>query len=355
MNDKILSPFNPRYTITPRLLELIKNITAQIALLNTRRFSQVILAEFERHAREISAFSSTSIEGNPLPLTEVRKILKSHPRHITDSQKEVVNYNEALVMLNEQLAFNRNVPFSLPYILNIHKTIMNGLLLKNKCGILRREPVFVNDPRLRKTIYWPPDHGDVPFLMKDLISFVRQNSTQTDPIILAGIFHKQFVVIHPFIDGNGRAVRLATKVLLAGMGLNTFNLFSFENYYNRNVSRYFSSVGVTGNYYDVEKDIDFTAWLEYFAEGILDELFRVAKELNATISEPSAQLRDYHKAMLAHIEKHGFITDREYAHLTDRARPTRAIDFNKMIAMGYIERFGKGKATYYKLKVKNNS
>lgn len=30
-------------------------------------------------AREISSFSSTSIEGNPLPLTEAKKILKSRP------------------------------------------------------------------------------------------------------------------------------------------------------------------------------------------------------------------------------------------------------------------------------------
>ncbi|MHB9156250.1 MAG: Fic family protein [Endomicrobiales bacterium] len=352
MSKSKIFPFNPRYTITPRLLELIKIITAQIALLNNRRFSKVVLAEIERHAREISTFSSTSIEGNPLPLTEVRKLLKNHPQNITDSQKEVINYNEALIMLNEQLAANGNAAFNLPFILNIHKIITKRLMLKSKCGSLRCESVFVNDPRLRKTIYWPPDHGDVQALMKSLISFVQQKRVQIDPIILAGLFHKQFVTIHPFIDGNGRTVRLATKALLAGMGLNTFNLFSFENYYNRNVSRYFSTVGVRGNYYDISNDIDFTAWLEYFAEGILDELYRVTKELNATVIEPATVLKEYQKAMLAYIDKQGFITDREYSRLTDRARPTRAIDFNKMIEMGYIERLGKGKATYYKRKNK---
>ena len=350
MSKNKISSFDPRYTITPRLLELIKTITVQIALLNNRRFSKVVLAEFELHAREISTFSSTSIEGNPLPLTEVRKILKNHPHNITDSQKEVVNYNEALVMLNKQLTAIKGIEFNLPFILNIHKIIMNGLLLKSKCGSLRCEPVFVNDPRLRKTVYWPPDHGDVQVLMKSLVGFVQKNRAHIDPLILAGLFHKQFVITHPFSDGNGRTVRLATKALLADMGLNTFNLFSFENYYNRNVNRYFSTVGVPGNYYDIADNIDFTAWLEYFAEGILDELYRVTKELNATVIEPAVVLQEYQKAMLAYIDEHGFITDREYSRLTDRARPTRAIDFNKMIEMGYIERFGKGKATYYKQK-----
>lgn len=63
------------------------------------------------------------------------------------------------------------------------------------------------------------------------------------------------------------------------MSLNTFYLFSFENYYNQNVSRYFQEVGVLGNYYEIEDKIDFTSWLEYFTDGIIDELLRVIKEL----------------------------------------------------------------------------
>ncbi|MBD3272196.1 MAG: hypothetical protein GF384_06645 [Elusimicrobia bacterium] len=342
--------FNPLYTITPKLLDFIKQIYAQIALLNTRSFPKVILAEFESHAREISAFSSTSIEGNPLPLTEVRKILKTKPHNISTSQKEVINYNNTLLMLNNQLKYEKGINLNLSLVLTIHKMTMKDLSIKAKCGKLRNEPVFANDPRLRKTVYWPPDQKDVPFLMGTLIDYIKNNRSTIDPILLAGIFHKQFVVIHPFIDGNGRTVRLATKVLLADMGLNTFNLFSFENYYNRNVSRYFQNVGLFGNYYDIANSLNYTAWLEYFAEGILDELFRVSKELNIAAVEPSKELKDYHKSILKFIEEKGFITDREYAKITKRAKPTRALDFNKLIQLGYIERIGKGKATYYRPK-----
>jgi hypothetical protein len=71
-------------------------------------------------------------------------------------------------------------------------------------------------------------------LMQELIQFSDKNQEVIDPLILAGIFHKQMVIIHPFIDGNGRTTRLATKILLAILGINTFKLFSFENYYNKN-------------------------------------------------------------------------------------------------------------------------
>ena len=88
---------------------------------------------------------------------------------------------------------------------------------------------------------------DVPKLTQGLVNFVQDNRSKIDPIILAAIFHKQFVIIHPFIDGNGRTVRLATKAILASLGINTFYLFSFENYYNKNVTSYFSHVGEKGN------------------------------------------------------------------------------------------------------------
>jgi len=99
------------------------------------------------------------------------------------------------------------------------------------------------------------------------------------------------VIIHPFIDRNGRTARLATKVLLARMGLNTFNLFSFENYYNQNVTRYFQNVGLMGNYYDLKDDMDFTPWLEYFTDGIIDELLRVKKELEKETATPDTVLK----------------------------------------------------------------
>lgn len=341
--------FNPKYTISPKLLENIKRISTLVFELNNKRFPKVILADLEKKAREISAHASTSIEGNPLPLTEVKKILKTHPQYIRDSEREVLNYNEALLWLNE-LVKKENIIFDLPLVLRIHKSIITGLQPLYRCGKIRKEAVFVNDPKIKKTVYWPPDHQDVPLLMKELFAYVGKNRKVIDPLIIAGIFHKQFVIIHPFMDGNGRTVRLATKILLARMGLDTFNLFSFENYYNQNVSTYFQRVGAQGNYYGLQKHIDFTPWLEYFTDGIIDELLRVSKILQTESITPETILQPHHYIILDHIKKNGFITDKIYSTLTKRAKPTRNQDFNKLIELGNIERLGKGKATIYKFK-----
>lgn len=341
--------FTPRYTITEKLLATIKHINSLVIELNHRRFSHPVLASLEKSARDLSTFASTSIEGNPLPLTEVKKILKSSPAHIRDSEKEVLNYNLALTNLDKNLK-NGKLKVSLQLILQIHRQVMQGLLPKSETGLLRQKPVVVNDPRTGQIVYIPPDDIDVRSLIMNLLEFILDNQGKIDPLILAGIFHRQMVLIHPFMDGNGRVTRLATKVLLAQMEVNTFKLFSFENYYNQNVTRYFQSVGERGNYYELAGTIDFTHWLEYFTEGIVDELLRVQKILPPVITTPETTLQPHLTRLLKYLQANGFIADRDYAKLVSRAKSTRALDFKKLIKLGLIERKGRGKATYYVLR-----
>lgn len=338
--------FNPKYTITDQLLLNITRINTLVRDLNDRRFPKVVLVEFEKTAREVSTFASTSIEGNPLPLTEVKKVLKSRPENVRDSEKEVLNYNQALETLNKLLTTNK-VEVSFQLLLTIHKQVTTGLLKSFESGTLRQKPVVVNDPRSGKIVYLPPDYGEVRGLMTDLITFIIENNEKIDPLILAGIFHKQMVIIHPFMDGNGRTTRLTTKVLLAKMGLNTFNLFSFENYYNQNVTTYFQTVGEYGDYHELYNSIDFTNWLEYFTGGLIDELLRIQKLLPEIGNTPQTKLDHHHLKMMEYIKANGFINDRSYALLTDRAKATRTLDFQKLVILGLIKRQGKGRSTYY--------
>ncbi len=350
------SDFNPIYSISPKLLENIKQITLLINELNHANLTRLVLLSLEENARQVSTHSSTAIEGNPLPLTVVKKILKNQPNKLRDTEQEITNYNEALIYLKNYSKIPRisssakeKTSINLKLILDIQKIVMLKLLPKAKLGKLRKEPVFVNNPQTGKTIYWPPDHHDVPKLVNELINFTTKNIDILDPVILAGLFHKQFVIIHPFIDGNGRCTRLLTKHLLANLGLNTFHLFSFENYYNQNVSQYFQLVGIRGNYYDLYKKLDFSEWLEYFSGGIIDELLRVKPLIKQESINPKNTLEKHDKKILDYINKHGFITDKIYSSLTERAKATRSLDFQKLIQLDLIKRLGKGPATYYKL------
>ena len=65
--------FSPAYTITDKLLGNIKRIGILVVELNHQHYPNTVLLEFEQDARAISSHASTSIEGNPLPLTDVKK------------------------------------------------------------------------------------------------------------------------------------------------------------------------------------------------------------------------------------------------------------------------------------------
>jgi Fic family protein len=339
--------FEPKYQVSPQLLDTIKRIVVLVHELNKQQVGDVVLAQLRSEAQATSAYASTAIEGNPLPLTEVKRLLKSRPEHIRQSEREVLNYNQALLWLYQHQQF----ALAPTLLCELHRQVMAGLLPNELVGRWRREPVVVRDPRTGGAVYLAPDHQDVERLVDDLMAFVEAQRNVLDPLLLAGLFHKQCVIIHPFVDGNGRTTRLATNILLAGLGINFFPLLSFENYYNQNVTRYFQMVGVFGDYYELAPNLDFTPWLEYFAEGILDELLRLAQVLERRhgpgASSPAERLEVHHRLILAIIDEQGFVTDRDYAQRTARAKATRSLDFRKLIELGLIVRRGRGRSIYY--------
>ena len=233
----------------------------------------------------------------------------------------------------------------------IQGQVVNGLMDNpSHCGALRKAPVIIRNPRkIDEIVFIPPDSKDVRKLIGDLLKFIESNIGKIDPIILAGIFHRQCVIIHPFIDGNGRTTRLLTTAILGKAGLDLFEIFSFENYYNRNITRYFKAVGLEGDYYDLKDNIDSSAWLEYFADGILDELRRVRKALPEQTARAKPRLEAHHKKILAYIEKHGSITQREYGNISSRSLASRKLDFDKLVRLNLIKAEGTGRGTYYVL------
>lgn len=331
--------FQPNYQISNTLLKNLKQIAILVHELNKQTPNPNLNLKLMQDAIAQSTYASTTIEGNPLALTKVKALLKQNPKNLNQSEQEIINYNEALNKLKKQ-TFNEQTT------LKIHKTIMQNLIIKEKQGSYRQEPVFIHNPTTGKIIFLPPDHQDLNKLMTDLYTFIKTNQN-LDPVILAGLFHKQFVLIHPFIDGNGRTVRLASTLLLQELGINLFNLLSFENYYNQNITKYFKHVGEQGNYYDLTPN--FTPWLEYFAEGILFELQRLEDKLEQE-NKKTLRLKNHHKKLLEYLKQNGSISDKDYAKLVDRAKATRALDFKFLIETNLIQRKGKGPSTYYTLK-----
>lgn len=341
--------WKPQYTISDKLLLTIREIGESIGEIKAQHLTHTALAKLELSARELSSYASTSIEGNPLPLTDVKRLLKTRKESIRDTEREVLNYNNALQTLYKSVR-QGSFKLSVKTIECVQGQVVDDLMDNpSHCGALRQDPVIIRNPRkLDEVVFIPPDAKDVQRLTKELTEFVNENIGKIDPVILAGIFHRQNVTTHPFIDGNGRTTRLLTTAILGKAGLDLFAIFSFENYYNHNITRYFKAVGLEGDYYDLRDEIDFSAWLEYFADGILDELRRIIKILpEQSVAKP--RLERHHQKILDYIQERGSITQREYGDISTRSLASRKLDFEKLLQLNLIEAKGIGRGTYYVL------
>jgi len=93
---------------------------------------------------------------------------------------------------------------------------------------LRERAVVIRNPlQIDEITFLPPDYQDVPRLLDQLIQYIQQNSGKIDPIILAEIFHRQYVIIHPFMDRNRRSACVIATARLGSEGFNFFEIFSF--------------------------------------------------------------------------------------------------------------------------------
>ncbi|MDA0690968.1 MAG: Fic family protein [Nitrospinae bacterium] len=345
--------WSPKYTITDKLLLTIREIGEATGEIKSFNLTGKALARLELEAEALSSYASTSIEGNPLPLTDVKRLLKNKSAHIRDTEREVLNYNQTLQTVYKSVrskAFKLNIAT----LEKVQGQVVAGLMDNPAdCGHLRQAPVIIRNPRKPdEIVFVPPDAKDVRALTSNLIDFINKKIGKIDPVILAGLFHRQCVIIHPFMDGNGRTSRILTTAILGQTGLDLFEIFSFENYYNQNITRYFKAVGLEGDYYELKETVDFTKWLEYFADGILDELRRVRKALPDSL-EPQPRLEPHHRQILEYIDAHGSITQREYGAISSRSLASRKLDFEKLLDLGFIEAKGTGRGTYYVQKTEN--
>lgn len=349
--------FTPRYIITPTILSRIAEIAEIKAAIERSRVLPLNEAQLRRQAVLRMAHTSTSIEGNKLAQFEVGKV--SEGKSIRAPQKdilEVENYLNALKLLDEMSRRKNDLTFD--EILRMHKTVINGLVEVGKVGKLRPGDVYVLDDLgggRQMLRFKGPDAKKVSRLLNDLLTWLRKFRLEgTHPIIIAGIFHLEFVSIHPFTDGNGRVARLLTQLLLYRMGWDFRKIIVLEDYYNKNRLAYYNA-----EHREEEKNYvqgrEFTHWLEYFTTGFLVEARKALEQVQSIgfgrVSKKSEQIfldRDEIQIM-DFLTTNGRIISDDVTDILKITKRTAQLKLKSLIDKKLIKIQGKGPSTYYVL------
>jgi Fic family protein len=138
-----------------------------------------------------------------------------------------------------------------------------------------------------KIIYMPPEAGDVPGFMKELVTWIHKVSKEMPTPVIAGVAHYQFETIHPFFDGNGRTGRMLTTWILYQVGYDLGKFYALEEFYAQDLQRYYDALVThpNHNYYFGRNEADITPWLDYFLKGMAVVFERVAEQIRSVMIE----------------------------------------------------------------------
>ena len=268
--------FLPKYTITKDILADLTKIEAVKNSFDNQPLSPVLLSSLHKTAKIAQSHYSTQIEGNHLSLKQVETTLYSANNRAKEYQghdeKEVKAYYEAINYMEKVL--ENGGEFDEKLVQKIHSLIEGS----------KKNIPYRNE---QNAIYDTSDGSLVPIMMKDLIDWVNDNINTLPTPVVAGLFHYQFVTIHPYFDGNGRTARLMTSYIMRKFGYGLKGIYSLEEYYAKNLKDYYQALATHPhhNYYFGRHEAYLTPWLEYFIKGVATAFTNIeikAKEKDIT-------------------------------------------------------------------------
>ena len=157
-------------------------------------------------------FSSNALEGNSLTESETKIVLEEG---ITIGGKPLKDHYEAIghgEAFDKIFEIYKNKAFSESIIKNLHQLFYNRIDKEN-AGAYRKIKVIISGSQ-----YPLPAPEKLSGLMKGFIKKSAMDRKKLHPVHFAAKAHKDFVFIHPFIDGNGRLARLIMNLILIQEG-----------------------------------------------------------------------------------------------------------------------------------------
>ena len=194
--------------------QLLQSIYGKKRELDSHRpLSPSIVRKLEEEFLIAWTYNSNAIEGNTLTLQETQIVLNSG---ITIGGKTVNEHFEA-INHKKGIEYIKSIVSKKEHITEATIRNLHGLILKSiddaEAGNYRRQNV-----RILGANHLPPQSIKVPDLMGKFLEWFYSNEFKIDIPVLAAKVHYKLVMIHPFIDGNGRMARLLMNLLLMKHG-----------------------------------------------------------------------------------------------------------------------------------------
>jgi Fic family protein len=280
--------FNPKFQITGNTMNSIAEIERIKGLLQGLDINTKNLIRLQKQNAVMESHYSTHIEGTTLTLQQSKDALAGKKVKGLDKNdlKELKNYMEAL----EDTASLAKVRISESLIKKLHKILVKGVRGDEASpGDYRKKQNHVVNAATGDVIYTPPPAGKVGVMMRELVGWINRKKT-VHPVIAAAIAQFWFVHIHPFRDGNGRAARILSIMILNAAGYDFKRLFRLSEFYDKDRAKYYNAIQSAR-----DMGLDLTYWVEYFTSGLHEQLKSVEKSVKISSEKGSEKILRFMK------------------------------------------------------------
>ena len=118
--------------------------------------------------------------------------------------------------------------------------------------------------------FTPVSARETPFFMDELVTrtWAALEGGEQHPLIVVAAFALDFLVVHPFADGNGRVARLVTSYLLQRTGYGVGRFVSLEQLIYDSKKEYYAALAAsTVGWFDDGRH-DLWPWARYLVERL---------------------------------------------------------------------------------------
>jgi Fic family protein len=334
--------FQPHLSITNAITNALTQIERARGFLEAATLSEQWVRAMGERALVLEAHHTTHIEGTQLTLEQAQRLMRGEtvPEADPDDVRELLNYRQAFELVSDYL--DSGLPITEGLIRQIHQRLVAGVRGDTAMpGQYRLVQNYVVNSATGKAVYTPPPPGDVPPLMAALVAWINSPGG-LHPVLVSGVAQFQFVHIHPFVDGNGRASRLLSTLCLYRAGYDFKRLFTISEYYDRDRSAFYTAIqGVR------DGGMDLTGWLEFFVEGLATQLAEVKQRgeraIHRDILVQKHKLSERQAIALGHVLESGALTIQELEALCEGVnRRTLQRDLKDMVEKGLFDEHGTG-------------
>jgi len=309
-----------------------------------------VLDKLVEIAKIQSVEDSNRIEGIVTTAVRIKELMNQKTTPRNRDEEEILGYRDVLNMIHESYEY---IPINSNYILQLHRDLFKysekgiGGRYKNTQNSIVEKDKEGNAIERFKSLSPYETPSAIEQICNELnIAFDKKD---VDSLLLIPIFIHDFLCIHPFNDGNGRMSRLLTTLLLYRQGYVIGKYISLESKIEKNKDDYYIALEKSGIGWHENKE-DPVPFIKYILRTILAAYIDFEERVDYVDEKvPTIEL-----VRNAIDSKLGKFTKSDMMELVPSVgKATIENMLRKLTVEGYIERHGKGRATFYVKKLNN--